>query len=99
MIVLVKLSTKLIYHFLVVAAKINRASSKMNHWENMTNKLSEMKEVQLKAALKKEQNIQKKLDDAQKRQDELIKFNTEIRHANHDKKQQRRDRLYNKNRK
>lgn len=53
----------------VVAAKINRASQKMNHWDNMAYKLAEMKEVQIKQALQKENSIQNKIEGAQKRAD------------------------------
>ena len=42
---------------IVVAAKINRASSKMTHWEQMAHRLQEMKEVQVKQNLVKEERI------------------------------------------
>ena len=68
----------------------------MAHWENMANKLAEMKEVQLKQALQKEKSIEKKIEGAQKRFDENIKIQKLDLNGKDKVKSERRDELFKK---
>ena len=68
----------------------------MAHWENMANKLAEMKEVQLKQALQKEKSIEKKIEGAQKRFDENIKIQKLDLNGKDKVKSERREELFKK---
>ena len=58
----------------VLAFKIQRASGKLHKWDQMANKICEISEQKKMKARAKEESIEKKLVDAQKRQEEYLTF-------------------------
>ena len=48
--------------YIVLAFKIQRASGKLQKWDNMASKITELSEVKRQKALEKELKLEKKLE-------------------------------------
>lgn len=59
---------------LVLAFKIQRASGKLQKWDKMANKITELTEQKQQKAREKEIKLQNKLEQAQKQKEEQISY-------------------------
>ena len=78
---------------IVLSKKIDRAHNKLQKWDQMANKITELSEQKQQKAREKEIKLQKKLEQAQKHKEEQIKYQKDMTLERLQKWQQKRDKF------
>lgn len=78
---------------LVLSKKIDRAHNKLQKWDHMANKITELSEQKQQKAREKEMKLQKKLEQAQKQKEEQIKYQKDMTLERLQKWQQKREKF------